>query len=240
MEECEKKWTPLMQAQADGLLAQCPGVEYIALKHRLGINYPLCVMCYVYIILEKGHDAVKTHPVMDRLTRYRFLFKELEPLDNMMKEQTDVLLDRLKKGLPLNLVHPVKEMQTPTSVPLLNATKSTGQPSAGQQQQEQASQPEEESSSSEDDESNAVVTAAAEVLADDAKRQIGQAIAKNRGLTPYRRKDLKNPRVKYKTKYQAKVKRRKGQVRPVRDQIPYYSGEKTGINAYAVKSIKLK
>ncbi|XP_018024317.1 something about silencing protein 10 [Hyalella azteca] len=104
--ECETMWAPLMKAHADGLLAACPGFEYITLKYRLCSNYPLSVMNYVYVILQEGHNAVKNHPVMDRLARYRFLFKELTLLDELMKDQVTTLLNRLKNNEPLNLLHP--------------------------------------------------------------------------------------------------------------------------------------
>ena len=43
-------------------------------------------------------------------------------------------------------------------------------------------------------------------------RHITYEIAKNKGLMPSRKKEQRNPRVKYRNKYQDKLKRRKGQV----------------------------
>lgn len=70
-------------------------------------------------------------------------------------------------------------------------------------------------------------------------RKISTAIEKNRGLTPHRRKDLKNPRKKHRIKFgEAKV-RRKGQVQEVRENAGMaYSGEGTGIKARLSKSVK--
>merc|ERR1739838_22650 len=53
------------------------------------------------------------------------------------------------------------------------------------------------------------------ILDADERRGIGYKIEKNKGLMPSRKKDVRNPRVKYKKKYQTKLKRRKGQVRVV-------------------------
>lgn len=70
-------------------------------------------------------------------------------------------------------------------------------------------------------------------------RKISTSIEKNRGLTPHRRKDLKNPRKKHRIKFgEAKV-RRKGQVQEVRTNAGMaYSGEGTGIKARISKSVK--
>lgn len=46
----------------------------------------------------------------------------------------------------------------------------------------------------------------------DGKRPITYQIAKNKGLTPHRKKELRNPRVKHRMKYRKAKIRRKGQV----------------------------
>lgn len=46
----------------------------------------------------------------------------------------------------------------------------------------------------------------------DEKRGITYQIAKNKGLTPRRKKELRNPRVKNRMKYRKAKIRRKGQV----------------------------
>ncbi|GAB6023884.1 hypothetical protein CHUAL_008620 [Chamberlinius hualienensis] len=72
------------------------------------------------------------------------------------------------------------------------------------------------------------------------KRGITYQIAKNKGLTPYRSKERRNPRVKYRMKYRKAQIRRKGQVREVRKETQKYGGEHSGIKSTAVRSIKLK
>lgn len=71
-------------------------------------------------------------------------------------------------------------------------------------------------------------------------RAVTKEILKNRGLTPYRRKDQKNPRVKNRMKYENAVVRHKGAVPSMRDTTVPYGGEDTGIKANITKSRKIK
>ncbi len=106
---------------------------------------------------------------------------------------------------------------------------------------------EDESDSDEDEEEDA--TAAASGVAEAApagedepvgKRAINYQIAKNKGLTPHRPKEQRNPRVKHRMKFrQAKI-RRKGAVREPRKELKRYDGEISGIKAGVIRSVKLK
>jgi U3 small nucleolar RNA-associated protein 3 len=70
-------------------------------------------------------------------------------------------------------------------------------------------------------------------------RRINTAIEKNRGLTPHRRKDMKNPRKKHRVKFAEATVRRKGQVQGVREHEGMgYGGEATGIKSRVSKSVK--
>lgn len=72
------------------------------------------------------------------------------------------------------------------------------------------------------------------------KREITYQIAKNKGLTPHRKREQRNPRVKHKLKYRKAKIRRKGAVRTPRTEITRYGGEASGIKANVKKSIKIK
>ena len=75
----------------------------------------------------------------------------------------------------------------------------------------------------------------------DGKRAISYAIEKNKGLMPKRKKDVRNPRVKKRKKFEEK-KKKLGSVRPVwkgGEGRGGYAGELTGIKKNLVKSIKL-
>lgn len=72
------------------------------------------------------------------------------------------------------------------------------------------------------------------------KRAITYQMAKNRGLTPRRKKEQRNPRVKHRNKYRKAKIRRKGAIREPRTETTRYAGEISGIKANVKKSIKIK
>ena len=75
----------------------------------------------------------------------------------------------------------------------------------------------------------------------DGKRKITYAIEKNKGLTPRRKKEVRNPRVKKKMRYEAKMKKL-GSMKPTwkgGEGRGGYKGELTGIKTNIVKSTKL-
>ena len=75
----------------------------------------------------------------------------------------------------------------------------------------------------------------------DGKRAISYAIEKNKGLAPRRKKDVRNPRVKKRKKFEEK-KKKLGSIRQIfkgGEGRGGYGGEKTGISTRLVKSVKL-
>ncbi|KAL1885537.1 something about silencing protein 10 [Paecilomyces lecythidis] len=80
-----------------------------------------------------------------------------------------------------------------------------------------------------------------EEIGPDGKRAITYQIEKNKGLAPKRNKDVRNPRVKKRKKYEQKQKKL-GSVRQVYkggEGRGGYAGELTGIKKNLVKSVKL-
>ncbi|KHO00751.1 Something about silencing protein 10 (Sas10) [Metarhizium album ARSEF 1941] len=80
-----------------------------------------------------------------------------------------------------------------------------------------------------------------EEVGEDGKRKITYAIEKNKGLAPKRNKDVRNPRVKRRKQYEAKLKKLKS-IKPVwkgGEPKGGYQGETSGVNVGVVKSIKL-
>ncbi|KAL8997530.1 MAG: hypothetical protein Q9169_003225 [Polycauliona sp. 2 TL-2023] len=78
-------------------------------------------------------------------------------------------------------------------------------------------------------------------LGKDGKRAISYAIEKNKGLTPKRKKEVRNPRLKKRLKYEDK-KKKLGSVRAVYkggEGRGGYKGELTGIKGGLIRSVKL-
>lgn len=71
------------------------------------------------------------------------------------------------------------------------------------------------------------------------KRKATDQIVKNRGLVVHRKKEDRNPRLKMKRKFEKAVIRRKGQVRPMREQHGAYMGESTSIRKNVSHSVRL-
>ncbi|CRG85002.1 Something about silencing protein 10 [Talaromyces islandicus] len=80
-----------------------------------------------------------------------------------------------------------------------------------------------------------------EEIGPDGKRRITYQIEKNKGLAPKRNKDVRNPRVKKRKKFEQK-KKKLGSMRQVYkggEERGGYGGELTGIKKNLVKSVKL-
>ncbi|KAK9323443.1 Sas10 C-terminal domain-containing protein [Lipomyces orientalis] len=79
-----------------------------------------------------------------------------------------------------------------------------------------------------------------ETIGGDGKRAINYQILKNKGLTPKRNKDNRNPRVKKRKKYEKAKKKLASMKHVYKAPEGPYSGEKTGIKKNISRSIKFK
>ncbi|KAI9178703.1 something about silencing protein 10 [Blastocladiella emersonii ATCC 22665] len=71
------------------------------------------------------------------------------------------------------------------------------------------------------------------------KREASYKILKNKGLTPKRKKEDRNPRVKHRRKYEGKMKKLKSTKRLVTTLQGGYQGELTGIKTHLTRQINL-
>uniref|UniRef100_A0A4W3JSS9 UTP3 small subunit processome component n=1 Tax=Callorhinchus milii TaxID=7868 RepID=A0A4W3JSS9_CALMI len=232
------------------------GANYLHTKYLLYLNY--CTNISFYLVLKAKRMPAHSHPVIERLVSYRNLINDLTVVDQKMLPEIRQLLseDQVSQasGAAENQQH---------SEAVREALSQTNRlPGAGQRPQEKAILSRD--SESDLDEEAALqyyremeeklsqkrkkgveqhsyeANAGVEELHPDGKRKITYQIAKNKGLTPKRRKIDRNPRVKHREKFRRANIRRKGQVREVRQEANRYSGELSGIRAGVKKSTKLQ
>ncbi|XP_063593536.1 something about silencing protein 10-like [Penaeus indicus] len=259
---------PLMKGIQSGQVPDGPAQQYIVTKYRLLLNY-LSVLS-VYMMVKSSQSSVSKHPVVGRLAQYRQLLQELEQCDEKLKPRLEKLLKAIKDGRAPKVASSLNEAKKPIKqmrkLQILNGKKQEkAEEKAGRKRARGGTTKSEESlaysfpeeEEDEDEESFATPGTGGKkrkrggkdkknqeevgkVVDPETKRSVNYEISKNKGLTAYRKKELQNPRVQYKKKYQAKLKKRRGQVQQVKKELNRYDGEATGIKAYTIKSRKLK
>ncbi|KAM6221360.1 something about silencing protein 10 [Rhynchocyon petersi] len=239
--EAKDELEPLLQLVEKGIIPPGKGSQYLRTKYSLYLNY--CSNISFYLILKARRVPAHGHPVIDRLVTYRNLINKLSVTDQRLSSEIRHLLtlkdNAGKKGLTLK-VKPAKAKPKPVSETSASAVGELSDDSdldkdaalkyyKEAEDRQKLKRKKEESSPEEQALDN-----------QNAKRAITYQIAKNRGLTPRRKKIDRNPRVKHREKFRRAKIRRRGQVREVRREEQRYSGELSGIRAGVKKSIKLK
>ncbi|KAG8039702.1 hypothetical protein G9C98_000431 [Cotesia typhae] len=193
-----------------------PSIDFVKIKYRLVLNYSVNVS--FYLMLKAKKIPVSSHPVLIKIAQYRKLLTQLE-------ENQGEILDKVSE-----LVKSVSNEK------LLQDILGNSNPD---NEEEDDAEMDGMSGLSKDDDEEMEEHPEVEVSGEE-KRPITTQIAKNKGLTPYRKKELKNPRVKHRIKFRKAKIRRKGAVREVRKELKRYDGEISGIKASVKKGIKLK
>jgi len=189
--------------------------DFFVTKYHTIMNYCINISYFLYLRATKPSNC-KGHPVVKRILQYRRLLDELSTFQpkkylTSVQETKKTKKNKLKKSKPKSVVR--SSMETPEEQPLEN--------NMGDSLNKDHSEEDAEGEIHE-------------------KRGINYTIAKNKGLTPYRKKELRNPRVKHRMKFRKATVRRKGQVRTARTEVRKYEGELTGIKMNVSKSIKFK
>ncbi|XP_072308634.1 something about silencing protein 10 [Eucyclogobius newberryi] len=232
---------PLVQMVTDGKIPPGKGAEYLKTKQQLYLNY--CTNISFYLVLKAKRIPAHNHPVIERLLTYRNLINELSAVDARLAPQFQKLL--------------------------AGGERRSSRKTEGKKTSEKETDPDDVASGlSEDSDSDLDEVAALQFykgieqrlklkrkgrapeaekageneaeVDEEAKRRITYQMAKNKGLTPKRKKIDRNPRVKHREKFRRAKIRRKGQVREVRTEDKRYTGEASGIRAGVKKSVKLK
>ncbi|XP_069868543.1 something about silencing protein 10 [Dipodomys merriami] len=239
--EVKDELEPLLGLVEQGIIPPGKGSQYLKTKYNLYLNY--CSNISFYLILKARRIPAEGHPVIERLVIYRNLINKLSVVDQKLSSEIRHLLtgedDAVKKELKQKEKFTVAKSKKSVSQTEAVSTADVSDDSdfneavlkhyKEMEDRQKLKRKKEESSTEE------------QALEDqNAKRAITYQIAKNRGLTPRRKKIDRNPRVKHREKFRRAKIRRRGQVREVRKEEQRYSGELSGIRAGVKKSIKLK
>ncbi|XP_043762480.1 something about silencing protein 10 [Cervus elaphus] len=241
--EMKDELEPLIQLVEQKIIPPGKGSQYLRTKYNLYLNY--CSNISFYLILKARRVPAHGHPVIERLVTYRNLINKLSVVDQKLSSEIRHLLT-LKGGAgKKELYLKAKSMKAkPKSVSETSAAAlAVTDLSDDSDFDEEAAlkyykEMEEKQKLKRKKEENSTEEKALEDQ--NAKRAITYQIAKNRGLTPRRKKIDRNPRVKHREKFRKAKIRRRGQVREVRREEQRYTGELSGIRAGVKKSIKLK
>lgn len=258
LKELQTFLVPLMEGVKDGHITSAALCHYLTTKYRLVLNY-VCVLS-VYMMTKSSVGVVGQHPVVGRLAQYRQLLQELVPCDEKLRPQLEDVLPKVKAAKAAAAAQRKTSMKKKPHQLQVLISRKKGAPPKKRKLADLLEDPDREDSkpvkkkepqhlvaaeASSDEELPSQKTGEREAEGDesldpDGKRAITYQIAKNKGLTPSRKKEQRNPRVKYRKKYKNKLQRRKGQVREVRKEIRRYEGEVSGIKSHTIKSRKIQ
>lgn len=202
-----------------------PILDFTSTINNLILNY--CTNISFYLVLKAERIAINTHPIVKRLYQIRELLIQLDDkYQRIIKPQLQTIINDINNGndviMDLQLNNAI-EVITPKKLKMLSNNLSVNN-DIQINSTENINDIEEDNSKNHEDE----------------RRQITYQIAKNKGLTPHRKKELRNPRVKHRNKFRKAQIRRKGAVRTVRKEVKRYTGEISGIKATVKKGIKIK
>ncbi|XP_074128915.1 something about silencing protein 10 [Sminthopsis crassicaudata] len=240
--EVKDELEPLLHMVEKGVVAPGKGSRYLKMKYSLYLNY--CSNITFYLVLKARRVPIHGHPVIERLVTYRNLINRLAVVDQRLSPQIRYLLSQFdgEGKVAAELKKPPTRPKPKSDVPAAMgpAEDSDSDEEAALKHYEEMEKrlklkrKKDEAAEGEEEEE------AADPAGSNAKRAITYQIAKNKGLTPRRKKIDRNPRVKHREKFRRAKIRRRGQVPQVRTEEYKYSGELSGIRAGVKKSIKLK
>ncbi|XP_076753966.1 UTP3 small subunit processome component Sas10 [Xylocopa sonorina] len=236
MTEARDLVVPFLTLVKNSTLPYYPAVSFLRTKYHLLLNY--CINITFYLMLKAKRLPVSSHPVIKRLAQYRELLNRLESEQGNLIENIQEILKAVKEGkLLYNTSNSTRIDASDIKDTPNDEKKFVGEIPSADSKLETGN-----GKFMEGIESANVETTDAKALSteNEEKRGITYQIAKNKGLTPCRKKEQRNPRVKHRNKYRKAKIRRKGAVRAVRKEVTRYAGEISGIKAGVKKSIKLK
>ncbi|XP_074084496.1 something about silencing protein 10 [Macrotis lagotis] len=236
--ELRDELEPLLRLAERGLLPPGRGCRYLRAKYSLYLHY--CSNVSFYLVLKARRAPVRGHPVIQRLVTYRTLINRLAAVDRRLAPDVRRLLARARGGAQRPLPAPAPAPPGPAEDS--DSDQDQDQEAAREHYREMEERLRSKRKKEEEEEEEEAAAAAAEPEPSEpsAKRAITYQIAKNKGLTPRRKKMDRNPRVKHREKFRRAKIRRRGQVPQPRTEERKYGGELSGIRAGLKKSIRLR
>ena len=236
---------------------------YLNTCSSLSLSY--CCSILFYLSLRASGVPVQTHPVCERLVSSRALLSQLSVLDKDMRpaletwlqqklheksHNTEVMGEMNNNGdngvedtqdiensvsdtnsvSDLNAANSVSTMDKYSSLTPIQFYDTIMREREEKKKRRQSNKLQNVSNTQEDNTEDTGGN----------KRAISYAMKKNKGLTPRRKKELRNPRVRQRMRYKRALKNRKGQVAGTRPRTSLYAGELTGIRDDISKSRKIK
>lgn len=247
LEESENILTPFLDYCKDNLVEEIPVIKFAKTFNSLLLNYSNNVS--FYLLLKSKRIPIKNHPVVKRLVQVRKLIEQLnERYQDLVRPQLEQFLEDLRAD-NVKCITTLKPANT-QSKKMLNIMKPFEEDNLSDEGSEDGPKPKKAKTRQSDDSMQVdnEMEENHEELHDDnegeddemGKRSITYQMSKNKGLTPRRKPEQRNPRVKNRNKYRKAVIRRKGSVREVRKETSRYGGEATGIKAFVKRSVSIK
>ena len=210
----------------------CSATNFVRAKYDLLLHY--CTNISFYLMLKAKREPVASHPVIKRLAQYRQLLAQLEERQGDLLDQIREILEANSSGQPLYNSEDSTEISFKKKIQKLEESpaKRKNPKTLENKSKKEVAIKEDYSSNDEYDEMEQKVSESGEdqdnrdedAENEGEKRAITYQIAKNKGLTPHRKKEQRNPRVKHRNKYRKAKIRRRGAV-------------SFSLNVYKVKSI---
>lgn len=248
LQESQTILEPILEYFSDRNQTTLPIIDFVTTKNNLILTY--CSNVAFYLVLKAKRVPIKNHPLVKRLVQMRQLLLQLEEkYERLVKPQLKKLLEDIASGQELIFTSDTtnRTKKQPKQTKKLQFLKNMEAAAADDDEMDDSSDDNKDDSlinntktKQSDSEEDEPEEEQEEFGEDDERRQITYQMSKNKGLTPHRKKELRNPRVKHRNKFRKAIIRRKGAVRTVRKEDKRYGGEVSGIKASTKKGIKIK
>ncbi|XP_003387620.1 PREDICTED: something about silencing protein 10-like [Amphimedon queenslandica] len=204
-----------------------PKAKLISMLDQLYHLYKLNIV--FYLTLQANQASVVDHPVMSRIMELQHMLEQVE---------SSIAIDQLKNTEAVSVAPPRSGIlkQKDDLVPKNQKRPAPEDPIEFYERIKKAKKEKRVSFGSDLPQ----VSKEPEVIEANGKRAITYQIASNKGLNARKKKELRNPRVKHRRKFEKAVTKHRHVVRPVEKELYRYGGEKGGIRLSLARSVKIK